>query len=165
MALNCFLTLSNGIKGESQDADHLEWIDVHSWNWGMTQSGTTHEGAGAGGGRVEVNDITFTKYVDQSTHDLIKRCCSGDHIASGQLVVRKAGGAAPVNYLVIDFEEVLISSYQTGGSNDGLDRVTETIGLNFRRFHVTYTKQNVDGSPGPEFPAGWEIAMDEEWSV
>ena len=165
MSMDCFLFLSNNIKGEAQDAQHLDWIDIQSWNWGMTQSGTTHEGGGAGGGKVLVNDIQVTKYVDRATHDLIQRCCSGEHITSGILKVRKAGGAAPVDYLKIDMEDIIISSYQTGGSKDGLDRVSETLMLNFRRFQITYTFQEQDGTAGPESIAGWEIAENQEWTA
>lgn len=165
MAINSFLFLSNGIKGESQDVNHMDWIDVQAWNWGMTQSGTTHEGGGAGMGKVDVNDITVTKFCDQSTHDLIQRCCSGEHITSGILKVLKAGGAQPVEYLKIDFEDILITSYNTGGMKDGLDRVQETLTLNFRRFFVTYTLQQQDGGAGPESTAGWEIAEGQEWSA
>ncbi len=165
MAIDCFLQLSNNIKGECQDAKHKDWIDVLSWSWGMTQSGTTHMGAGGGGGKVNVNDITVSKYVDLATNELIKRCCSGEHITKGQLIVRKSGGTAPVDYLRIDLEDIMITSYQTGGMKDGLDRVQETLSLNFRRFQVTYTMQEASGAAGPETMAGWEIAENQTWSA
>ena len=50
MAVNIFLKLGNGIKGESQNDQHKDWIDILSWSVGMTQSGTTHLGSGGGGG-------------------------------------------------------------------------------------------------------------------
>jgi type VI secretion system secreted protein Hcp len=165
MAMNSFLKLGNGIKGECQEADHRDWIDVLSWSWGMTQSGTTHMGGGGGGGKVDVGDIAFTKYVDQSSADLIKRCCSGEHIDTGLMEVHKAGGARSLPYLKIKMEDILISSYNTGGMKDGLDRVQESLTLNFRAFEVTYTKQNQKGAPDGEFPAGWEIAENKEWSA
>ncbi len=165
MAIDCFLKLENNIVGESQDEKHREWIDVLAWNWEMTQSGTTHMGMGGGGGKVNVEDISITKYVDKATHDLIKRCCSGEHITKGQLVVRKSGGSVPVDYLKIDMEDIMITSYQTGGSKDGLDRVQEHLNLNFRRFQVTYTMQERDGSAGPESMAGWEIAENRTWGA
>ena len=164
MAIDCFLKLDNGIVGECQDEKHKDWIDIQSWGWAMSQSGTTHMGGGGGGGKVDVQDIQLTKYVDKATHDLIKRCCSGEHIKSGQLVVRKSGGTAPVDYLKIDLEDVLITNYQTGGSKDGLDRVQETLTLNFRRFQVIYTFQEQNGAAGPESLAGWEIAENREWA-
>ncbi|MGH1369531.1 MAG: Hcp family type VI secretion system effector [Maritimibacter sp.] len=165
MAIDSFLELSNNIKGEAQDDKHKDWIDVLSWSWGMSQSGTTHMGMGAGGGKVNVQDITLSKYVDAATHDLIKRCCSGEHIEKGQLVVRKAGGSAPIDYLKIDMKDIMITNYQTGGMKDGLDRVQETLTLNFRSFEVTYTKQEANGGAGPESQAGWEIAENKPWSA
>ena len=163
MAIDCFLYLDNNIVGESQDDKHRDWIDILSWDWGMVQSGTTHQGGGGGGGKVDVRDITISKYVDKATHDLIARCCSGAHIKRGQLVVRKSGGQAPVDYLKIDMEDIIISTYNTGGSKDGLDRVQETLTLNMRRFQVTYTFQEQSGAAGPESMAGWEIAENKTW--
>ena len=165
MAVDIFLGLSDGIKGEAQDAVHRDKIDVLAWNWGMTQSGTTHAGMGAGGGKVNVQDITVTKYVDLATSDLIKRCASGAHIKNGELIVRKSGGDAPVEYLKIKMEELLITSYATGGAKDGLDRVQETLTINFRRFQVTYTPQESSGVAGTEAEAGWEIAENEPWKA
>lgn len=162
MAVDIFLKLSNGIKGEAQDSVYTDEIDVLSWSWDMTQSGTTHVGGGGGGGKVDVGNMVITKYVDSATHDLIKRCCSGEHIATAELIVRKAGGE-PIEYLRIEMEEVMLSSYSTGGSKDGLDRVQETLSLNFAYFKVTYTLQNSDGSAGAESVAGWSINENCEW--
>ena len=76
MALDTFLKLGD-IDGESQDAKHSKWIDVLSWSWGMSQSGTTHGGGGSGGGKVNVQDIVFSKYVDNSSPTIMKFCCNG----------------------------------------------------------------------------------------
>lgn len=89
MAVDFFLKLSNNIKGESQDEKHRDAIDVLGWNWGLTQSGTTHLGKGGGGGKVNVADLHLSKYVDLATNDLIKRCANGEHIESGELIVRR----------------------------------------------------------------------------
>ena len=164
MAVDIFLHLSNGIQGEAQDDVHAGEIDVLAWNWGLTNSGTTHVGEGGGGGKVNVGDLTLTKYVDLATNDLIQRCANGSHIDDGWLIVRKSGGEAPVEYLKINLEEIMITSYQTGGSKDGLDRVQETVTLNFRRFEVVYTLQEATGGAGGESMAGWDAAANTEWS-
>src|SRR5215204_6521956 len=100
MAVDMFLKL-DPIKGESQDDKHKDEIDVLSWSWGMHQTGTTHQGTGGGAGKVSVQDLTFTHYVDKASADLIKACTKGDHIAKGTLVVRKAGGEA-LEYIKIE---------------------------------------------------------------
>jgi type VI secretion system secreted protein Hcp len=156
MAVDIFLKLS-GIKGESVDDKHSGSIDISQWSWGMSQSGTTHLGPGGGSGKVNVQDLTLTKYVDMATHDLLKVCASGKHIADGELIVRKAG-ATPLEYFKIEMTGIMISSYSTGGSGDGMDRVMETVTLNFAKYKVTYASQKADGSKGPEGTAGFDIA-------
>ncbi|WP_298294584.1 type VI secretion system tube protein Hcp [uncultured Litoreibacter sp.] len=165
MAVDIFLTLSNKIKGESQDSTYRDDIDVLAWSWGMTQSGTTHVGGGGGGGKVNVQDITLTKYVDLASNDLIKRCTSGAHIDDGKLIVRKSGGDAPVEYFILSMENIMITSYNTGGSKDGLDRIQETLTLNFRKFEVKYTLQEETGATGASSMHGWDVAENKEWSA
>lgn len=157
MAVDILLKI-DGIKGESVIDAHEGEIDVLAWSWGMTQSGTTHTATGGGGGKVNVSDITFTKLVDIATTDLIKACTSGRHIPKAELIVRKAGGAKPVDYLKLTMQEVLVSSYNTGGSNDDLDRVQETLTFNFARFEMEYTQQNEKGGKTGSTKAGWDIA-------
>jgi type VI secretion system secreted protein Hcp len=165
MAVDIFLELSNSIKGEAQDSVHKDKIDVLAWSWGMSNSGTTHMGGGAGGGKVNVQDISISKYVDLASNDLIKKCTDGTHIDTGKLTVRKSGGDAPVEYFIIDFQNLMVTSYNTGGSKDGLDRIQENLTLNFRKFQVSYTLQEATGIAGAQSMAGWEIAENVPWSV
>ncbi len=163
MAVDIFLKLSN-ILGESQDASHKDEIDVLNWGLGMTQSGTTHLGGGGGSGKVDVQDINIIKYVDKSSNDLIKKCTSGQHIDQGLLTVRKSGGDAPVEYFKVNMEMIIVSSYNTGGSKDGLDRIEENLTLNFRRFNIEYTMQDDKGANAGTTNAGWDIAENVPWN-
>lgn len=122
----------------------------------MANSGTTHMGGGGGSGKVAVQDLSFTKYVDKSTPDLIQSCCNGKHFDQAVLVVRKAG-ETPLEYLTITMEQVLISSISTGGSG-GEDRLTENVTLNFAKFKVKYIEQTEKGAAGAKPEAGWDIA-------
>ena len=148
----------DGIKGESVIDGHAGEIDVLSWSVGMQQSGTTHTATGGGGGKVSVSDITFTKLVDIASADLIKACTSGRHLKEATLVVRKAGGAKPINYFTLKMWEVIVSSYNTGGSSDDLDRVQETLTFNFARFEIEYQQQDEKGGKKGSVKAGWDIA-------
>ena len=51
MAVDMFINMGPNIKGESQDDQKKEWIDVLAWSWGVSQSGTTHMGGGGGAGK------------------------------------------------------------------------------------------------------------------
>jgi type VI secretion system secreted protein Hcp len=155
MAVDMFLKIDD-IKGESPDLlGHADEIQVLSWSWGMTQSGSTHVGSGGGSGKVNVQDISFTKYIDLSTPNLIKMCCSGKHFKQGVLVVRKAGDK-PVEYLKIKLSDLLISSVSIGAGG-GEDRLTETVTLNFGKFDLDYTPQKKDGTAGSQVSVSWNI--------
>jgi len=156
MAVDMFLKL-DGVEGESRDSTHEKEIDILAWSWGMSQSGTTHIGGGGGAGKVNVQDLSFTKYIDKSSPTLMLMCCNGKHIAKGKLTVRKAG-ENPLEYLTIEFEEILVSAVSTGGSG-GEDRLTENLTLNFAKMHVTYQQQSASGGKeGGPVEAKWNIA-------
>ncbi len=169
MSVDIFLHISNGVKGESLDAVHgvpagKGGIDILAWQWSMTQSGTTHMGGGGGGGKVNVNDLSITKYVDASSADLIKKCCDGTHFENAKLIVRKAGGdSGPVEYFQINMEMVMVTSYSTGGAKDGLDRIQESLTLNFRKVEIVYKEQDDAGVGAPAATADWNIAENTTW--
>jgi len=156
MAVDMFMKIST-IKGESSDKTHKQEIDVLAWSWGMSQSGTFHTGGGGGSGKVSVNDLSFTKYIDSSTNALMLGSCSGEHFDEAVLVVRKAG-KDPLEYIKITMKNVLVSSINQGGSG-GEDRLTENVTLNFAEFKFEYQPQNEKGGKeGGAKIAGWSIA-------
>jgi type VI secretion system secreted protein Hcp len=156
MAVDMFFKIGD-IKGGAQDDKHKGEIDVLAWSWGMSQSGTTHLGGGGGAGKVSVQDMSFTKYVDRSTPNLILFCCNGKHIPQAKLIVRKAG-EFPVDYIVITMSDLIITSVSTGGSG-GEDLLTENVTLNFKTVKFEYQPQKDDGSAdGPPLPTGWDMA-------
>jgi type VI secretion system secreted protein Hcp len=157
MALDIFLKL-NGVTGESQDNTHKQEIDVLSWAWGMSNMGSTHVGSGGGTGKVNVQDLSVTKYIDSSSPKLMGACCAGTHFSTGLLTVRKAGGKGPVEYVKIKLSEVLITAVSTGGTSGGADRLTENISLNFAKVTVEYLPQLADGNSATMIPFGWNIA-------
>lgn len=156
MAVDMFMKIGD-IKGEASDAKHKESIDVLSWSWGLSQSGTTHMGTGAGAGKVNVQDLSFTKYVDRSSPVLALSCCNGKHFDDATLTIRKAG-EHPLEYLTVKMTTVLITSVSTGGSG-GEDRLTENITLNFAKVNVVYQPQNAKGAKeGGPVEMTWNIA-------
>jgi hypothetical protein len=56
---------------------HGKEIDILSWTWGMSNSGSAHVGGGAGSGKVSVQDLSLTKYLDSSSAPLMLSCCNG----------------------------------------------------------------------------------------
>jgi len=154
MAVDMFIKIGD-IKGESKDGTHKESIDILAWSWGLSQSGTFSQGGGGGAGKVSVQDISLTKYVDSASTALMVAACKGTHIKQATLTVRKAGDK-PLEYIKITLDGVLVSSVSTGGSG-GEDRLTENVSLNFAKFKVEYTTQAETGGKGVTSTAAWDI--------
>jgi type VI secretion system secreted protein Hcp len=155
MAMDMFIKIGD-LKGESRDKVHKEEIDVLAWSWGMSNSGSAHMGGGAGAGKANVQDLSFTKYIDKCSPDLMLACCNGKHFDSAKLIVRKAG-EKPLEYLTLTLTEVMITSVSTGGSG-GEDRLTENVSLNFAKVKVDYIEQKADGTQGAKPSMTYSIA-------
>ena len=155
MAVDMFIKIG-ALKGEARDSVHKEEIDVLAWSWGISNSGSAQVGGGAGAGKCNVQDLSFTKYIDKSSPDLMLACCNGKHFDKATLVVRKAG-ETPLEYLMITVEDLIITSVSTGGSG-GEDRLTENVTLNFARVKVNYKEQTATGAVGDKPEMGWNIA-------
>ena len=155
MAMDMFIKIGE-LKGESRDKVHKDEIDVLAWSWGISNSGSAQVGGGAGAGKCNVQDLSFTKYLDKASPDLMLACCNGKHFPKATLTVRKAG-ENPLEYLLITVEELLVTSVTTGGSG-GEDRLTENVTLNFARVKVNYKEQTPTGGVGDKPEMGWNIA-------
>lgn len=144
MAVDMFLKFEGDkFKGESRDKSHTQQIDILAWSWGMSNSGTAHMGGGAGAGKVNVQDLSVTKYVDASSAALMLACATGEHIPTAQLWCRKAG-TTPLEYIIITLTESMITAVTTGGSG-GEDRLTENVTINFAKVKFEYVEQDAQG--------------------
>lgn len=157
MAVDMFLNMGDKIKGETKDDAQSKKndIDILAWSWGMSQSGSFHTGGGGGAGKVNVQDISVTKFIDTASTPLMLHCSQGSHIDKCVLLCRKAGEGAQ-KYLEITMEKCIITSVSTGGSG-GEDRLTENISINFAKVKVEYFKQDDKGKTASAGEYGWDI--------
>jgi type VI secretion system secreted protein Hcp len=157
MAIDMFLKIDN-INGESIDRAHKNWVDVLAWSWGMSNSGSTHVGGGAGAGKANFQDLSYTSYLDASSTLLMNAVATGQFLKTALLNVR---GATPVEFLKITMSEVLVTSLSTGGSG-GEDRLTQNVTLNFAKVKVEYQQTSAGGKPiGAPLVFEWDLAGNE----
>ena len=135
----------DGLKGESTDAKHKDEIDVEAWSWGETHAAGPGGGGGGGVGKVSMQDFHFVMRLNSASIGLMKACATGQHIKEAMLSARKAGKGQQ-EYLVVKFQDVLISSYQTGGSEGGGIVPMDQVSFNFAKIDLEYRQQKSDGS-------------------
>ncbi len=145
----------DGIPGESKDDKHKDQIDLESYSFGATQTGTMGAGGGGGAGKVSMQDFHFVMKVNKAAPKLFLHCANGKHIPNALLTVRKAGGGQQEFYTV-KFTDVLISSYQTG-SAQGTEIPMEQISLNFSKIEMEYKEQKPDGSLTGGIKMNWDL--------
>jgi type VI secretion system secreted protein Hcp len=149
----------DGIAGESVDSKHKGEIDVQSWSWGETQSGSSG-GGGGGAGKVQMQDLHVTAGMSKASPQLLLACASGRHIKSAILTGRRAGKAA-LEFLTFSLSDVLVSSYQTGGTE--AEPPVDAVSLNFAKIQVEYKQIEESGKLGPSTKAGWDVKQNKQF--
>ena len=159
-AVDYFLKI-DGIEGESHDSKHKGEIDIDSWSWGETQTGTHGTGGGGGAGKVAMQDFHFVMLVNKATPKLMLACATGQHIPKAVLTCRKAGKEQQ-EFLKITMSDLLVSSYQTGGSGHSDVVPTDQISLNYAKIEVEYKEQKADGTLGGAVKAGYDLKANKQ---
>jgi type VI secretion system secreted protein Hcp len=152
MSTSDYLLVLNGIKGEAQDAQYTQAIEIDSWSFSAHNASTAAFGTGSGAGKVSLGDIQLSKkIVDIATCSLFKALCTGKVVADGVLHCRKkAGGddgAAQVEYLKISLFNCTITSVSLGGHGSATG-VSESISMSYEKIQFEYYGQKPDGSKG-----------------
>jgi type VI secretion system secreted protein Hcp len=159
MAMDIHLDLQKGsINGESLEKGFEKQIQVLSWSWGATQTGSFAHGSGGGSGKVSMQDFHFTMQMCSATPALFHNCATGQHIPEATLTARKSGQKnEQQKFLVIKFYDLLISSYQTGGANasDGLP--IESISFNYAKVDIEYFIQDKNGVTKSAGKQGYDL--------
>jgi type VI secretion system secreted protein Hcp len=145
----------DGIKGESMDKAHKDWIDVLSFGYAVSQSSSMSSGGGGGTGRANFSDLVFTHYCDIATPNLMQYCAKGTHISKVVVSCTKAGGGQQ-EYFKITLNQVFITHVRIVGATNS-PRVIEEVGMSYEKIEVETKKQNPDGSMGAGPTAMWNV--------
>lgn len=155
MATDYFLKIDS-IDGESKDQKFAGAIQLDSWSWGETNAASFGQGGGGGSGKVNMQDFHFTMPTSKASPGLMLACSQGKHIPSATLSARKAG-TEQNEYLTFKFTDVIVSSYQIGGSQHGGELPTDQVSLAFSKIEWTYQPQDQKGAVGNPLKGGWDI--------
>lgn len=158
MAIDVYLQI-DGIKGESQDDKHKDWIECASVNWGLIQprSATASTGGGHTAERVELEEVTFSKMADLSSPILMQTCAMGKTIPKAKFEFMRAdGNGLPIKYFEIDLENVLIGAISPGVEAGSI--LAEHVSLKFSKVKWRYTQQKIGGGGGGSTVGGWDLA-------
>lgn len=158
MAADVYLQIE-GIKGESQDQKHKDWIECSSVHWGINQprSATASTGGGHTAERVEMEDIAFHKLADLSSPILMQYCAMGKTIPKVTFdFMRADGDGVPIPYFQITCTNVIISAIHPGIEAGSI--LHEQVCFKFSKVNWKYTQQKIGGGVGGSTIGGWDLA-------
>ena len=111
MAIDVYLQI-DGIKGESTDDKHKDWIECKSVQLGRDasrRSATASTGGGHTAERCEHKEIMVSKLADLASPILLQTCSAGKTIPKAKLEFMRADGQGErIKYFEIELENVLI---------------------------------------------------------
>ncbi len=164
MAFDAFLKI-DGIPGESTDDKHKDWIEIKSYNHGMTQpqSATASSVGGGTTERCEHHDFSIVKLMDKASPKLYEFCSKGAHIKDVTLELCRAGGDK-LKYLEVKMEQVIVSHVAPSGSS-GEGFPAESVSFNYGKIKWTYTQQKrADGTGGGNVTGGWDLTANKVYA-
>ncbi|WP_420101020.1 Hcp family type VI secretion system effector [Bosea sp. (in: a-proteobacteria)] len=164
MASADFFLKIEGIDGESDDASNKNELQLISWSWGATNSGSSGLGTGAGSGKVNMQDFHFVVQMSKASPVLMQSCATGKHIGEAKLTCRKpTGDGGQKAYLKVTFNDLVISSYQTGASDGSNVLPVEQISFNYTKIKMEYDQQDAKGNVGKTVTAKYDTKANKVW--
>lgn len=133
------------IKGEAQDDNHKDEIDVQDWSWGM-EAKTALSGGGTSP-KATLNELSIIKQVDSASTGLMSAMRNNDLIKKAVLTVRKAGGN-PHEFFKISIENGRITALDVDTTSfTATGQLSERLSLAFQKINVEYVPQGPEGLP------------------
>jgi len=156
MAADTFLQIDK-IPGESTDAKHKGWIEVLSFNHGVSQMGSASQSSGGAktSARCDHQDFSIVKELDKASPELNLQCCQGTHIPKMTLELCTAT-TEKQPYMKYLFEGVIVSSVSIGGGGGGTP--TESVTFNYSKLNWVYVElDNKTGKKKGEVKKWWDL--------
>ena len=152
------------IKGNSDDANHKEWIEVMNVSQGINRNidPTSKPKDALSKSQVQLGGIEFQKNADESSPELVAAVCKGEVFPEVTIdLVRVSEGGNEVFYQWT-LTNAYVSSYGVHGSGMGGISTTENLVLNYETIKWSYKKKNADGKPAGSVDAGWNLGTNAE---
>jgi type VI secretion system secreted protein Hcp len=135
------------IEGESEATSFEKQMQIESWSFGASNAGSSGQGTGLGVGKASLQDFHFVIMNGKASPQLFLACAKGNHIPQAILSCRKTGGDGnPFTYYKVTFANIVVSSWQTGGSNGSAILPMDQISFNFTKIQLEYFQQKPDGT-------------------
>ncbi len=132
------------IVGNVTEADHIGWVEVNSFQWGVGRGIGSPVGASANreASAPSISEIVVTKMMDGSSFAFLQEALSGKGLPA-VLHFCTTDGKKLRKYAKYTLENCLISGYSV---SSGGDRPTESLSINFTKIEYLFVELGIDNA-------------------
>jgi len=133
------------------------WIELDSYSWGVSQSGTFASGPCPSGSpsRCQASDLVVSKKIDATSPKLMQQAMTGNPLSQVTIdFCRSSSPSCQDKYMTWKLESVMISSVQWGSSNQNIP--VESISFNFAKLDIIYMDPKTRVETGV---VGWDCSQ------
>lgn len=158
MAFDAFLQVQ-GIKGDSTDSAHKDWIEIQAFAHSVTQAtgGAASAQGTHAGGRADHGDFSIVKRLDTASPPLFLHCCTAKPIPEVKVQLCRAMGEK-TTFMEYIMKDVIVSAIRPSGSTAGEDLIPlEEVSFRYGEIRLSYTPTDPrsGGKTGPAVQAAW----------
>lgn len=147
-----FLKL-DGVAGDSTDKSYPAQIQLLSFSWGVSNPTRAVASGRARTGRPTLSDFSFSATTSKASPTLFADCATGKNHPTAVITGVRSGIDRSVVFLKVTLSDVLVSSYQTSGS----ELPTDSASLSFAKISYSITPQDPSGAAGPTVTGTWDV--------
>lgn len=157
MAFDAFMKVKD-CEGESTDEKHKGWVEIHSYSFGVHQSGQGARSASGGGivERASFTDFSITKHLDKTSPKLFLYAANGTHVDVTIELCRATGQKQ--KYMEIKLEHVTVSAYHQGANKAG-QLPTEQVSFNAGKMEIEYEQLDEKGKSKGKVKQHWDLTQ------
>lgn len=142
-----------GIVGESTDENHKGWIDLASFNHGLSNASAGPLSVG----KVSHADFVVGKRLDKSSLPINLKLNQGNHIPTVVVEFQTAVGANKLVFYRVTMTDAVFTSKKNEGA-DGGDAITESCSLTYKKIVWEYWPIDDSGKLGPVVRTEWDLS-------
>ncbi|HJQ55428.1 MAG TPA: type VI secretion system tube protein Hcp [Vineibacter sp.] len=149
-----------GCDGDVSDDKYKQHISVQSLSLGSSNPSSVNvgvqTGSAGGGGKVIMQDVHFTKFMDKSSNTLQQKHWIGEHFKSMEFKYVISRGDSSDEFYNVKLTDVLVTSFQHSGSG-GSDLPMESLSLNFAKIECSYKARKAEGGFENALKIGYDL--------
>ncbi len=128
----------DGINGSSTEASHTNWIEIESFEFGISKPMVNNQATGK-----PAYEFSLTKRTDVSSLDIMASISNNTGFSQVVLEVTQTIKNKTVTVLKFTFSNVVFSKYEVDADAKG---IVEEIELKQQKLAITYYSYDVDGN-------------------